>query len=326
MMKLGTIGTSKIATDLAKGALSTGLWELKAVYSRDKKRAEQFAEAFGGADLYDDLERMAQSDIDAVYIASPNSLHYSQSKLFLEHGKHVFCEKPLTVMPWEAAGLAALARSKGLVYLEAIVSMHQPWLNEVRDAITSIGNIGVARFDFCQRSAGYDEFMADGKVPTAYDPGFAAGCLMDVGVYCIYPAVEFFGEPKRTVTEASMLKNGADGSVGGLLIYPQMQVIVSASKTGRGICGSEIIGDRGTVLIGRLHHMTDVKVVYHDKTTREICRDPEKPVLMANEITDFYNYIAYPEKYTEEYRHWQDTAVAVGCVMRSMREQIGLPF
>ena len=78
--------------------------------------AEQFAEAFGGADLYDDLERMAQSDIDAVYIASPNSLHYSQSKLFLEHGKHVFCEKPLTVMPWEAAGLAALARERGLSF------------------------------------------------------------------------------------------------------------------------------------------------------------------------------------------------------------------
>ena len=63
----------------------------------------------------------ADEEIDAVYIASPNRLHYEQSKLFLQHGKHVICEKPITVEPEELQELQELAQQKNLIYIEALI-------------------------------------------------------------------------------------------------------------------------------------------------------------------------------------------------------------
>ena len=59
-----------------------------------------------------------------MYIASPNSLHYEQSKLFLQNGKHVICEKPITVEPEQLEELQQLAQQKQLIYLEALIGVY----------------------------------------------------------------------------------------------------------------------------------------------------------------------------------------------------------
>ena len=104
-MRYGTIGTSWITEAYIRGAQMTGKWELAAVYSRSEEKGRALAERFGSPPVYTDLDRMAESDIDAVYIASPSILHEEHSRLFLEHGKHVLCEKPIAVT---AAGLRRL--------------------------------------------------------------------------------------------------------------------------------------------------------------------------------------------------------------------------
>ena len=95
MIRYATIGTGWITDAFIRGASMVPELQLAAVYSRTEKGAIQFASKYAGEiQLFTDLTSMAACpDIDAVYIASPNSLHYSQSKLFLEHGKHVICEK-----------------------------------------------------------------------------------------------------------------------------------------------------------------------------------------------------------------------------------------
>lgn len=100
MIRFATVGTGWIVGEFLRGAKEVPEVEYVACYSRGRERGELFAREWGVQKVYTDLEQMAQDDaIDAVYIASPNSLHYEQSKLFLQNGKHVICEKPITVEP-----------------------------------------------------------------------------------------------------------------------------------------------------------------------------------------------------------------------------------
>ena len=116
MIRFAVIGTGWIAEEFVKGAQLVPGLEFAAVYSRSADRGKAFAEPFGGASVYTNIYDLAKSDVDAVYIASPNSLHYEQSKLMLQSGKHVLCEKPVCVEPEEYSELCELAHKKDLIY------------------------------------------------------------------------------------------------------------------------------------------------------------------------------------------------------------------
>ena len=77
----------------------------------------------------------------AVYIASPNALHFEQCKLFLERGKHVLCEKPLCAQGDKVAQLQQLAQERGLVFLEAIMYLHLPQRKILEDALGQLGKL-----------------------------------------------------------------------------------------------------------------------------------------------------------------------------------------
>lgn len=90
------IGTNTITTKFIEDSRTLLEFSLTAVYSRTKDRAMEFASKYNVDTTFTNLESMAKSDvIDAVYIASPNSLHAEQAILFMKHGKHVLCEKPI---------------------------------------------------------------------------------------------------------------------------------------------------------------------------------------------------------------------------------------
>ena len=126
MIKYGVIGSGWIAESFVQGAQTVEGMQFAAMYSRTYEKGKEFAEKFGCEKIYTDLNEFAESDIDAVYIASPNLFHYEQSKLMLEKGKHVLCEKPITITPDEFSELFSLAKEKKLVYTEAIMMMHFP--------------------------------------------------------------------------------------------------------------------------------------------------------------------------------------------------------
>ena len=94
----------------------------------------------------------------------------------------------------------------------------------------------------------------------------AGGCLMDLGIYCVYAALDLFGKPESVCTAASLLPTGADGSGGSLWTYPGTGVSLSYSKTGQSRLGSEIIGDQGTVVLESVSKLTGIRIVYNQKT------------------------------------------------------------
>ena len=95
-MKFGVIGLGNHAINRVMPAIMLSGNSIEAVYSRNPEKAERIGRKFGGK-AFDNLERMLSSDLDAVYIASPNNLHYENALAALDHGKHVLLEKPMTL-------------------------------------------------------------------------------------------------------------------------------------------------------------------------------------------------------------------------------------
>ncbi len=290
MVKFGVIGSGWIAEEFVKGASLVDGFVFSAMYSRTFEKGTAFAEKFGGVPVYTDINEFEKSDIDAVYIASPNSLHYPQSKLMLENGKHVLCEKPITVTPQEFVELSMLAEKKNLVYTEAIMMLHLSQRKIIKEKLKTLGKISTAHFDFSQLSSKYPALLR-GENPNIFNPSMKTGCIRDLGIYCFYPAIDFFGEPQEIISSAGFLSTGADGYGTTILDYRDKQVTLTYSKIGQDFSGSQIIGDKGTMTLGSISKLTDVEIHYNDGTAEKLVGEIEKHILMSGEARDFYKYI-----------------------------------
>lgn len=324
-MRYATVGTGWITDAFIEGAALAGGLELAAVYSRQEDTGRAFASKHGGAAVYTDLALLAQCpEIDAVYIASPNALHEEQSRLFLQHGKHVLCEKPVAVTSRAYRELQALAQEKGLVYMEAIMMRHLPARQVLHEAVASIGQVCLARFDFAQLSSKYPRLLA-GELPNIFNPRLATGCLMDLGVYCVYAALDLFGPPRQIEAHAAFLPTGADNSGGAILTYPGLQAVLSYAKTGQGRAGSEIIGDKGTLVIESISKLTGMRLLWNDGREEALVGDLPKAELMRGEAAAFHRYVTEPAA-AADYAAASELAGQVCDTLEKIRLKAGIRF
>ena len=116
-LRFGVIGTNFISDWLLEGAAKDTRFEVTAIYSRSQDTADAFAEKHNIPHTFVSLEKMASSPlIDAVYIASPTALHSEQAVLFMEHGKHVLCEKPSASNVRELSRMIETAKKYDVVF------------------------------------------------------------------------------------------------------------------------------------------------------------------------------------------------------------------
>lgn len=142
-----------------RGRHESGKYKLTAVYSRSLEQAQHFANDFSVEHLFTSLEAMAESDaIDAVYIASPNSLHFSQTQLFLSHKINVICEKPLASNLAEVDAAIACARENQVVLFEAFKTACLPNFHLLRRALPKVGKLRKVFFNYCQYSSRYQRY------------------------------------------------------------------------------------------------------------------------------------------------------------------------
>lgn len=322
-MRYGVIGTGWIAKSFIDGARMLCNSEFTAVYSRTNESGEEFAAENDIPLVYTDINEFAKGDFDAVYIASPNALHYCQSKLMLENGKHVICEKPITVEPEELKELQDLAEEKGLVYIEAIMYMHNPARKLLKEAIGKIGKITSVHFDFSQLSSKYPAYQR-GELPNIFNPALATGCLMDLGIYCVYPAIDLFGIPEKITACAHFMDSGADGSGTAGLLYSDKLITFTYSKLGQDRSGSQIFGDEGTVKIESISKLTNMELVSKSGDMQGIIGDVPKEKLMGYEAAEFERFIADPS--CSEHALSRQMALQVSQVMKEIRTISGIEF
>ncbi len=322
-MRYGVIGTGWIAKSFIDGARLVCGSEFVAVYSRTAESGNKFAAENKIEKVYTDINEFAEGDFDAVYIASPNRLHYEQSKLLLQSGKHVICEKPITVEPEELEELQALAEEKGLIYVEAIMYMFNPARDLLKEATDKIGKITSVHFDFSQLSSKYPAYQR-GELPNIFNPALATGCLMDLGIYCVYPALDLFGMPEKTPACAHFMESGADGSGTAGLLYPDKLITFTYSKLGQDRLGSQIFGDEGTIKIESISKLTNMTLIAKSGDAQEIIGDVAKEYLMGYEARGFESFIANPD---DEYYHTiKQRAMQVSQIMKQIRDICGIKF
>lgn len=325
-MKYGVIGTGWIAEEFVKGANLTGKMELAAVYSRTEEKGREFADKFGCKTVVTSLESFAKlNDFTSVYIASPNALHYEQSRLMLENGKNVICEKPITVTPEQLEELQQLADEKKLIYTEAMMMAFNSVSEKIAEAIKKIGKIRTAHFDFTQYSSKY-QALINGQLPNIFNPKMATGSLMDLGCYCVYAARYFFGNPQSIYACSQFLETGADCSTTAVLHYKNMDLTVTCSKVGQDYCGSQIIGDLGTIKIESISKLWNAEVFYTDGKTAKLSGEPEKSVLMSYEADGFYNFVNSFEVYEKKYTLLKNISLDVCKIIDEIRKQSGICF
>lgn len=201
MLRLGIIGTSWISQEFIKAAHLTGRYRIQAVYSRRLETAQDFCKPYDSTSCYTDLVDFLNSDLDVVYIASPNALHFSQAKLAILAKKHVIIEKPAVTSPSEWKELVKLAREHQVYLFEAARNYQEAAFQVIKDFLSGQEILG-ANFTFAKYSSKLPALLA-GEMPNIFSDIYAGGALMDLGVYCLYLAIGFFGGQSQATTPLS---------------------------------------------------------------------------------------------------------------------------
>ncbi|EZP75183.1 trans-1,2-dihydrobenzene-1,2-diol dehydrogenase [Parageobacillus genomosp. 1] len=323
MIRFATIGTNWITEAFIGAAREVEDFSLAAVYSRTEEKAREFAQKTGAARAFTDLEELAKSkEIDAVYIASPNSLHAEQAIFLMNHGKHVLCEKPLASNEKEVKAMIESARRNGVVLMEAMKTTLLPNFQAIRQHLHKLGKIRRYFASYCQYSSRYDAYK-QGTVLNAFNPAFSNGALMDIGVYCIYPMVVLFGKPNRLQASSLKLESGVDGEGTIIFTYEEMDAVVMYSKITNSYLPAEIQGEDGSMLIDAIHTPTKVEIRYRDGRIEDITVPQEKHP-MYYEAKEFIELIKNGKRESEVNSH--EHSLLTIALMEEARKQTGIVF
>ncbi|MED1419815.1 Gfo/Idh/MocA family oxidoreductase [Bacillus smithii] len=323
MIKFAIIGTNWITEEFIKAAKEVPDFSLKAVYSRTEEKAKEFAAKVGAELTFTNLEEMAKSDeIDAVYIASPNSFHAEQAILLMNHGKHVICEKPMASNTKEVQAMIEAAQQNNVVLMEAMKTTLLPNFQAIRKHIHKIGKIRRYFASYCQYSSRYDAYK-QGTVLNAFNPKFSNGSLMDLGVYCLYPMIVLFGKPLNVKANSVKLETGVDGEGSVILDYGEMDAVVQYSKISNSYIPAEIQGEEGSIIIDAIHTPQKVEIRYRDGRIEDITETQDHHP-MYYEAKEFIELIQNGKQQSEINSH-QHSLTTIEIIEKA-RKQTGIVF
>ena len=297
MVRFAVIGTSAITTRFLEALAAAGQGAvLQAVYSRTKQRAQAFGAQYGAKAYYDSLQALAaDKNVDAVYIASPNSLHCAQALCMLRAGKHVLCEKPMAATAQQARQMFRAAEENGVVLMEAMRSLYTPGFARLCGLVQAVGPVRSARIPYAKYSSRYG-LVRQGKPTNIFSTEFATGALMDLGVYCVNLALGLFGMPKGIQASAVKLPNGADGAGAILARYDDKLVELAYSKITDGRLPGEVQGEQGTVLVHHPDEITRLEVLWRDGRREDITvQNP--PNNLCGEVQQFLRLLGGAQGY-----------------------------
>ena len=260
-IRLGTIGSGFIVHNILDNVQRTEGICLEAVYSRSEEKGRALGAKYGTRKVYTNLDAFLQDDtVKFVYIATPNSLHYAQTKKALLAGKNVILEKPFCTKAADATELIQLAEARGLFLIDAAPTAYLPNLEILKRELPKIGNIKLVMTNFSQYSSRYDKLL-QGDLPNIFNPEFGGGCLMDINFYNIYLNVALFGKPRKTVYYPNRFQDSIDTSGIVILQYDGFVSQNAGAKDTWGVNFVQIEGDRGYIYVSGGNGLESIRVV-----------------------------------------------------------------
>ena len=268
-MKLGIIGSGMIVKDFLSFAHELPEIKLEAIAARNIENLKELQSKYNIKNIYTDIDLCLENkEIDTIYVAVPNNLHYEVAKKALEAGKNVICEKPFTLKYDEAVELFEIAEARGLILIEAITNQYQKNYLDIKDNIDNIGEIRLVECNFSQLSSRYEAFK-NGVIAPVFDKSKGGGVLGDLNIYNIHFVVGLFGKPNK-VHYAPNIVNDVDTSGILLLEYNNFKVVCIAAKDTFNNSYVNIQGDQGIIkVIGPTNEVPNYSIQTKDNFINE---------------------------------------------------------
>lgn len=322
-IRIGTIGSGVIVHSILDNVKRTEGIKLEAVYSRNEEKAEKLAKEYGCTKTYTDMEAfLSDQEVNTVYIATPNLLHYEQTKEALLAGKHVITEKPFTTKKSHARELMQIAKEKNLFLIEAAPTSFLPNFAILRKELSKIGKIKLVISNYSQYSSRYDAVL-QGEKPAIFDPQYAGGCLMDINFYNVLLNILLFGKPKAVKYYANKFPGLSDTSGIMLMEYDGFISTNAGAKDTWGVNFFQIEGEKGYIYIENgSNGIKSIRTV--TKTSDETYNEQAEPDRWFYEVQEIVRLMR-DNDYKEIYSRLDTTIDTVG-VMELSRKEAGIFF
>lgn len=247
-MKLGILGSGKIVKEVLPVLKKIENIDLVAIAARNEEKLQNLAKEFDIKKYYLGIDELLQDqDIDTVYVALPNHLHFDVMDKAIDYGKDIICEKPFTSNFYETKQIIEKAKHKDVMIVEAISHRFIPNAIETKKMINDLGEIKIVSFNYSQYSSRYDKFKA-GDIEPVFSLEASGGALIDLNLYNVAFAVDTFGLPKDVKYFANIEKD-IDTSGIVILDYEDFKVSCIGSKDSAAPMVNTIQGTKATIEI-----------------------------------------------------------------------------
>lgn len=211
--KWATIGCGIIANQFAEAFASKGR-KIYSVANRTHENAVKFANKYGIEKVYDEIDDVFSDDeVDIIYISTPHNTHIKYLEKALNAGKHVLCEKSITLNLEELERAVKLAEKNHLILAEAMTIYHMPIYSELHRRIENgeFGGLRLIQMNF----GSYKEYDMNNRY---FNRNLAGGALLDIGVYAL-SFVRYFmsSKPDQILTQVKFAPTGVDEQASILL-------------------------------------------------------------------------------------------------------------
>lgn len=322
-MKLGILGTGMIVKDLCRTIKEFNI-EYVSILGTEQTReeTESMKDQMGFNRTHYDYDEMLASEVDTIYVALPNHLHYAFSKKALLAGKHVIIEKPITSNGQELKELMDIAKEKELMIFEAMSTHYLPAYISMKEDLNKIGSLKIVNFNYSQYSSRYNAFK-QGTILPAFDYTKSGGALMDINVYNVHAIIGMFGLPKDAQYLPN-IENKIDTSGIMMYDYGTFKALSIGAKDCKAPILSTMQGDLGTIMIERpVNGMTSYKIVYNNGEIEEKSFDSSTHRLYY-EFMEFMRIMN--EKDWARHNELLEMSYGISCLMENARKKAGVIF
>lgn len=282
------LGTGNIGGEMAT-ALNEVNGQIYAVCDINLEKAQDFANKFHVSNVYNDADKMiANPEIDIVYISTPHNLHYEFLLKSVKNGKHVFCEKAITVNAKQLDEVVAIAKEKNLVVTEGMTMFHMPLYKKLKEIVDSgaIGKVKMVQVNFgsCKEYDVKNRF---------FSKELAGGALLDIGVYATSFARYFLeSKPNVILTTAKYFETGVDEQSGIIMKNDRDQMAVMAltmraKQPKRGV----VAGELGYIEVNNYPRADKATITYTEDGRTEELQLGETAKALNYEVQDMQEYI-----------------------------------
>ncbi len=313
-----TLGCGVIANQLAQAMEAQG-GRLYAVANRTQAKAQAFAEKYGIEKVYDTIDEVFEDEnVDIIYISTPHNTHIQYLRKALAAGKHVLCEKSITLNAEELQEAVALAEANHVVLAEAMTIYHMPIYRTLQERIGA-GEFG--RLNLIQMNFGsYKPFDPKSRF---FNRNLAGGAMLDIGVYALSFVRSFLSStPNQVLSQVRLAETGVDEQAGILLKNEEEEMVsIILSLHSKQPKRGTISLDKAYIELYEYPRGDKAVITYTEDGHQEVVESGETARALEYEVLDMEAAVA-----GERNDMHLDYTVDVMKIMTDIRKEWGLTY